>query len=73
MLQAFYAFVKTISEGPHGADDDTYDYWPDAFGIAHDWAMGIDTHRGTTECMDHLYNVIGPLDVDEFTLPERTV
>lgn len=50
----FHRYMNQVGDGPQGADDDTFDYWPGAIQLAHDIAKDLDAYYGSTVRQERL-------------------
>lgn len=64
----FKKFCKEVMQGPQGADDDTFDYWPSAFDVCWQIAQDLDKLTTSITATDYMKNMWkkADLDVPEF-------
>lgn len=70
----FVEFAADVMGGPVGADDDTYDYWPNAFGMAQQMAEDLDKLWPEGKCDELLHKMYDTMiaergHVSEFSDP----
>jgi len=64
MVAWFRAFLSTLG-GARGGDDDTFDYWPNAMGMAADWARALDEVHSTQTYIEEVRAVFDAVDAAE--------
>lgn len=69
-LEMLHQFTKQIFLSATGGDDDTFDYWPTAIGIARQLAKDLDEIMATTIHTDDLYSAYQSYVIEFGRVPE---